>query len=222
MRLSTASTPERIYIKENTNLKTTCCLFFIVWIWTLIDVADMVNWTLENTPVFLFTGILVLTYDRYKFSDLSYILIFTFLALHIFGAKYTYAENPFGEWLQQELGSKRNHYDRIVHFLFGFLLAYPMRELCLRYFNFSPKVSNGIPIIVCLALGGFYEIVEGVVVGVFFPEQGLNFLGIQGDLWDPQKDIALAWLGSVGSVAVIELYKYARRYLPKRQLSLRV
>src|SRR4028118_1455639 len=130
MKCTTASSPERVPFKQNAVLKTASGLFFIVWIWTLIDVADMVNWTLENTPVFLFTGILVATYKRFKFSDLSYILIFVFLALHIFGAKYTYAENPFGEWLQQSLGTQRNNYDRIVHFLFGFLLAYPMRELC--------------------------------------------------------------------------------------------
>lgn len=208
--MSTASTKERKYFKDNTLLKILAFLFLCTWCWTLIDVADMTNWALENVPVLVFIIGLVYTYQYFKFSDLSYLLIFVYLPMHIYGAKYTYAENPLGYYIKDLLNLERNHYDRIVHFVFGFLFAYILRDLFLNYYKFSPRISIWMPVIWCLAIGGFYEILEGAVVGIFFPEQGANFLGIQGDFWDPQKDIFLAGLGAsvfAGVFVVVKKYK---------------
>jgi putative membrane protein len=115
--------------------------FFALWISTFVGTTDRANWLLENALVFIALGAMVVFYKRMQFSDLSYLLIFLFLCLHIYGAKHTYAENPFGYWLKDALDLERNHYDRIVHFSFGFFLAYPIRESFLIGLKFPPWVS---------------------------------------------------------------------------------
>lgn len=208
--ISTASSPDKLDFRKNKVLQFTSLLFFCIWCWTLIDVADMTNWTLENVPVFVCVAALVVTYRRFRFSDLSYICFCIFLALHIYGAKHIYAMNPFGAWLQELLGTSRNHYDRIIHFVFGLLIFYPARDLCLNYLKLSPRLSLTIPVLICLSLGSLYEVLEWVVVDIFFPEHGVNFLGIQGDVWDPQKDIFLAMIGAVCSALLVIFIKRVR------------
>lgn len=172
-------------------------VFLIIWAWTAMSTPDLNNWFLENTLTFIFGGMLVLGYKKYRLSDLSYTFIFIYLLLHIYGAKYTYAENPFGYWLQNVFHSERNHYDRIVHFSFGFLLAYPMRDLFLNTFQFPPKYSWILPAEITLSFSGMYELIEWAVADVFFPHQGTAYLGTQGDVWDAQKDMGLAFSGSI-------------------------
>ncbi|HEY8400178.1 MAG TPA: DUF2238 domain-containing protein [Cytophagaceae bacterium] len=157
----------------------------------------MNNWLLENTLTITFGSILIFTYKRYPLSDLSYTFIFIYLLLHVYGAKYTYAENPFGYWLQETFNTSRNHYDRIVHFSFGFMLAYPMRDLFLNVFKFPSKYCWILPAEITLSFSGAYELIEWAVADVFFPEQGIAYLGTQGDVWDAQKDMGLAWTGSI-------------------------
>ena len=182
-------------------------LFAAVWGSTLIGSTDFANWILENTLVIIFLGVLAATYNKYQFSDLTYLLICVYLMLHVYGSKYTYAENPFGYWLQDQMGSSRNNYDRIVHFNFGFLLAYPMRELFLRVFKFPTWVSWVLPIEITLSMSGLYELVEWGVADVFFPEQGDAYLGTQGDIWDAQKDMFLATIGAILATTIVSTIK---------------
>ena len=107
-------------------------LFIALWTYTLVGTPDRANWALENALVFIALGALFLSFKRTQFSDLSYLLMFVYLCLHVYGAMYTYAENPFGYWLMERFDLERNHYDRIVHFSFGLLMAYSMRELAIR------------------------------------------------------------------------------------------
>ena len=95
-----------------------------LWLLTAIAPFNRFDWLLENLLVFIYGALLVATYRRFQFSNLSYALFALFLSLHLVGAHYTYAETPFGFWLQDQLDLSRNHYDRIVHFAFGLLLAY--------------------------------------------------------------------------------------------------
>ena len=83
------------------------------------------DWLLENLLVFFYAALLIVTYRWFRFSNLSYALFTLFISLHLLGAHYTYSETPFGFWLQDWFGFERNHYDRIVHFCFGLLIAYP-------------------------------------------------------------------------------------------------
>jgi putative membrane protein len=182
-------------------------VFTSIWVNTLIGTNDLNNWLLENTLTVLFMLFLVFSFHKYQFSDLSYLLIFVYLCLHVYGAKYTYAENPFGYWLKDYFHFERNHYDRIVHFCFGFLLAYPMRELFLKWLKYPKTVSWVLPIEITLSIGAAYELIEWAVADVFFKEQGIAYLGTQGDIWDAQKDIFLAFIGAIISTTIVSLIK---------------
>jgi putative membrane protein len=216
MAFSNAISTYRTPFLKNKWLISFCIIFFSVWLSTLIGTTDMKNWIMENTLVFLFLGLLIFSYKKQKFSDISYLLICMYLCLHVYGAKYTYAENPFGFWLQDLFHSKRNFYDRIVHFSFGFLLAYPMRELFLNYFKFPTWVGWALPIEITLSISGFYELIEWAVADVFFPAQGDAYLGTQGDIWDAQKDIFMATLGAILATTIVSVIKKTFKiYHPK-------
>lgn len=182
-------------------------VFTSIWISTLVGTTDMNNWLLENTLTFLFVLFLLLSYRKYKFSDLSYLLVCVYLCLHVYGSKYTYAENPFGYWLKDVFHTERNHYDRIVHFSFGFLLAYPMRELFLKWIGYPKLVSWVLPIEITLSISAFYELIEWAVADVFFKAQGDAYLGTQGDIWDAQKDIFLAFSGAILATTIVSAIK---------------
>lgn len=182
-------------------------IFTFAWASSLVGTTDLTNWLIENSLTFIFVLFLFFTYKKYQFSDLSYLLICVYLCLHVYGSKYTYAENPFGYWLQDAFHSSRNHYDRIVHFSFGFLLAYPMRELFLKWLKYPRWVAWFLPIEITLSISGFYELIEWAVADVFFKAQGAAYLGTQGDTWDAQKDIFLAFCGAILATTIVSSVK---------------
>lgn len=192
---------------SNKLLQIYCVLFFILWLSTLIGTTDITNWFFENTLVFVFLTILALTYNRFSFSDISYTFIFVYLCLHIYGATYTYAENPFGYWLKDVFHFERNHYDRIVHFSFGFMLAYPMRDFFINQMKFPTWVGWLLPIEITLSFSCLYELIEWAVADIFFPAQGVAYLGTQGDVWDAQKDMFMAFCGAVCITIIVKIFK---------------
>lgn len=173
-----------------------------LWLVTAIEPFNRRDWLLENLLVFVYGALLLLTYRRFAFSNLSYGLFAVFMSLHLVGAHYTYAETPFGFWLQEALELSRNHYDRIVHFAFGLLLAYPFRELQLRAMGIRTAWSYVMPVVTVLGFSGFYEALEGIVAVIVSSELGAAYLGTQGDEWDAQKDTALAFGGSLIAMAI--------------------
>lgn len=207
MPFTIAISQTRNDFKQNRWLQAFLVIFTACWINSYIGNTDTANWLLENTLTFLFLIFLIFTYKKYQFSDTSYLLICIYLCLHVYGSKYTYAENPFGYWLKDALELSRNHYDRIVHFSFGFLLAYPMREMFLKWFKFPAWVAWSLPIEITLSVSGFYELIEWAVADVFFKAQGDAYLGTQGDIWDAQKDIFLAFSGSIIATTIVSLVK---------------
>jgi putative membrane protein len=209
---SNAISDFRIPFLKNKWMITFLVLFMGLWLSTLFHTTDLNNWVLENALVFICLGVLWATYKRYQFSDLSYLLLFIYLCLHVYGAMYTYAENPFGYWLKDTFNLSRNHYDRIVHFSFGFLLAYPMREVFISWLKFPAWVGWMLPIEITLSISGLYELVEWAVADVFFPEQGMAYLGTQGDVWDAQKDMFLATVGAILATTIVSSIK---KMLPK-------
>lgn len=207
MPFTLAISLNRTPFKKNPWLWIFLSSFSAIWISTLVGTNDLNNWLLENTLTVIFFLFLLFSYKKYQFSDLSYLLITVYLCLHVYGAKYTYAENPFGYWLKDYMGWERNHYDRIVHFSFGFLLAYPMRELFLKWVKYPTMVAWVLPIEITLSVSGFYELIEWAVADIFFPSQGDAYLGTQGDIWDAQKDIFLAFLGAILATTIVSLIK---------------
>lgn len=207
MPFTLAISLNRTPFKKNPWLWIFLSSFSAIWISTLVGTNDLNNWLLENTLTVIFFLFLLFSYKKYQFSDLSYLLITVYLCLHVYGAKYTYAENPFGYWLKDYMGWERNHYDRIVHFSFGFLLAYPMRELFLKWVKYPTMVAWVLPIEITLSVSGFYELIEWAVADIFFPAQGDAYLGTQGDIWDAQKDIFLAFLGAILATTTVSVIK---------------
>ena len=218
MPFSNAISDFRIPFKQNKWLWLFIIVFTIIWVNTFVGTTDIKNWFMENALVFMFLSFLIIKYKKYKFSDLSYLLICIYLCLHVYGSKYTYAENPFGYWLKEQLNLPRNHYDRIVHFSFGFLLAYPMREMFLKYFKFPTWVSWALPIEITLSISAFYELIEWAVADVFFPAQGVAYLGSQGDIWDAQKDIFLATIGAILATTIVSIIKRTFKFYPKENV----
>ncbi|MBP9210434.1 MAG: DUF2238 domain-containing protein [Saprospiraceae bacterium] len=207
MKFTLAISKERMPFASNRLLQVITVSFAAIWISTLTGTTDLNNWMLENTLTILFLIFLVVTFRTYQFSDLSYLLIFVYLSLHVYGSKYTYAENPIGYWIKDLFDAQRNHYDRIVHFCFGFLLAYPMRELFLKWLKYPIIVAWVLPVEVTLSISGFYELIEWAVADVFFQAQGQAYLGTQGDVWDAQKDIFLAFSGAILATTVVSSIK---------------
>ncbi|MFC6997472.1 DUF2238 domain-containing protein [Rufibacter roseus] len=215
MTFTVATDNERLPFRKNPWLIAYVVLFAAYWSYTGFNTPDLKNWWLENTLTFTAIILLVAFYKHFRFSDLSYTCMFLFMMLHVYGSQYTYAENPFGFWVQDQLRLERNHYDRLVHFSFGFLLAYPMYEVFWRLTNMKLIFTLLLPIDLTVSLGAIYELVEWAVADIFFPAQGMAYLGTQGDVWDAQKDIAVALLGA----ALTMLAVYSSKPNRKRQNS---
>lgn len=169
----------------------------VLWAVTAIAPLNRRDWFLENLLVFIYTALLAFTYRRFAFSNLSYALFAVFLSLHLVGAHYTYAETPLGFWLQEAFALERNHYDRIVHFSYGLLCAYPFHEILTRAAGARRAWSYFLAASMILAFSAFYELIEAVVAMLVDPELGAAYLGTQGDEWDAQKDSALAFGGAI-------------------------
>jgi putative membrane protein len=159
------------------------------------------DWFLENLLAVALVAVLVLTYRRFAFSLPSYYLILAFLLLHAIGAHYTYSEVPFGFWLKDALALSRNPFDRLVHFAYGLLLVYPLREVLMRLAGARGMWVSYLAISGILAQSGFFEVIEAIVAMIVSPELGSLYLGTQGDEWDAQKDMAAAFFGALLTIA---------------------
>jgi putative membrane protein len=192
---------------RNRLLQALLACYAVVWLALGVAPADRQTWVLENLLVVAVALLLVLTHRHFVFSNLSYLLVTAFLLLHAVGAHSTYSAAAPGAWLEGLLGLARNPYDRIVHFCFGLLLGYPLRELARRVLHVRGFAAYAIPIVVLLALSSLYEILEGWTARIVDPAQGTAFVGAQGDEWDAQKDMALALTGAAVSMLATALYR---------------
>ena len=180
-------------------------LFALWWIGWAIRPHDRMDWVLENVLTVIGVGALAALYRVIPFSRVSYTLIFLFLCLHTVGAHYTYSLVPYDEWwraltghsLNSLLGWERNNFDRVVHFSYGLLLAYPIREIFLRVAEVRGFWGYFLPLDFTLSTSGLYELIEWAVAEIFGGELGQAYLGTQGDIWDAHKDMALAGAGAL-------------------------
>lgn len=199
-------------------------IFAVVWLWAAIAPLDRHDWLLENYLVFIFVPVILLVGRYFRLSNLSYTLITLFMCMHVVGSHYTYADVPFGFTLQHWFGASRNMYDRLVHFSFGLLLAYPMREMFLRVARTRGVWGYWLPVELVLAFSAVYEIIEWLVAAHVAPSAGLAFLGAQGDIWDAQKDMLVAGIGALIAMAIVALIHliYDRNFLCELRQSLTI
>jgi putative membrane protein len=177
-------------------------LYTIWWALLAIDPHDRSDWLLENLLVFLGVGVLLSTYKVFPLSLVSYTCIFVFLLFHTLGSHYTYAKVPYDEWFPIFEGG-RNHYDRLVHFLYGLLLAYPIREMFLRIGNVRGFWGYFLPLDLTMSTSMLYELIEWGAAELVGGDLGAAYLGTQGDIWDAHKDMALASLGALIAMTII-------------------
>lgn len=186
-------------------------IFLAFWVLTAIHPKYPKEFILEHSLTVIFALLLIFTYKKFLLSNVSYTLIFIFMILHTIGAHYTYAEVPYNDWSESLLGFRindlfgfsRNHYDRFVHFSFGLLMAYPLREIFIRIVNVRGFWGYYLPFDVMAAFSVVYELIEWAVALIFGGELGMAYLGTQGDIWDAHKDMALAISGAAVNMLVV-------------------
>ena len=183
--------------------------------WTAYEPADRQFWLLSSILPGALALFLAGTHRHLPLSHASYLLITLFLTLHTIGAHYTYALVPAGAWLDQMFHIGRNHYDRLVHFCFGFLLTYPIEELFRLTGTLRGWLLYYLPVMTILGLSGLWEIIESWVARALHPEFGVTYLGSQGDVWDAQKDMAAALYGSLLCVVILMVARLGRTWFAR-------
>jgi putative membrane protein len=185
-------------------------VYVVFWAALAIEPYYRADWLLENGLVFVGIAIVVGTYRVLPLSRVSYTAIFVFMCLHTVGAHYTYAEVPYdavfryltGSTLSDLMGWQRNYFDRLVHFCYGLLLAYPIREVFLRVASVRGFWGYFLPLDLTMSTSMLYELLEWGAAVLFGGDLGPAFLGNQGDVWDAQKDMALASLGAAIAMGI--------------------
>ena len=185
-------------------------IYFVLTLLLGISPRHPADWWMEHLIILFGFSILFATSRTFVFSKAGYFLAFFFLCFHGVGAHYTYSEVPYREWWAALTGGtvdggSRNHFDRAVHFLYGFLLTRPFREAV--YFVLAPRStfwSHLAVITFIMASSLFYELFEWAAAEIWGGEAGMAFLGTQGDIWDAHKDMFLATVGALlGSLGMI-------------------
>lgn len=197
--------PDRSHFPHVQYFHVLTFIFLILFVFLAIAPYDRKDWALENFLVVAFLGTLFATSRKMPLSRVSYSLIFLFLSIHEIGSHYTYSLVPYDQWfsslfgvtLNEMLGWERNNFDRIVHFSYGLLLAYPIREIYFRVAEAEGFWGYFLPLDFTMSTSMLYELFEWLAAEVFGGELGAAYLGTQGDVWDAHKDMALASLGAL-------------------------
>ncbi|MEO8031743.1 MAG: DUF2238 domain-containing protein [Gemmatimonadota bacterium] len=179
------------------------CTVLAVLLWSAIAPHDRFTWFLEVVPALIGLPILMLTWRRFQFTPLVYVLLAIHMMILMVGGKYTYAEVPLGYWMEGWFGFARNHYDRIGHLAQGFVPALVAREIFIR--REVVKRSKWLPFLVvcfCLALSASYELIEWLTAEMTGTAADA-FLGTQGDVWDTQWDMCFALIGAIAALLVL-------------------
>ena len=166
-------------------------------------------WVAETIPVVLVFALLVVTYKDFRFSNLAYSLMAVWLFWHTVGGHYTFAHVPF-DWVTNLFGFERNHFDRVGHFSVGFY-AYPLAELVTRRRWCGPYLASLLGVCFVMSIAAGYEIIEWWFAVVVGGGAGIEFLGVQGDVWDAQKDMLADTLGALAAIALFWLVRPDRR-----------
>jgi putative membrane protein len=180
----------------------------VLWIILVVILAwsgwrpfDRFTWYLEVAPIFIVSAILLSIYRHFYFSRLVCGLMLVHAAVLAIGGHYTYAEMPLFHWIRDAFHLARNHYDRVGHFMQGFVPALISREILIRRGVVKRGAwLNVIVVCVCLAISAVYELCEWQAA-VWTGTKADAFLGSQGDVWDSQWDMAMAFIGGIAAVS---------------------
>ncbi len=172
-------------------------VYSAVLLWSVIAPHDYPTWWMEATPALIAPAVLLFTRRSFPLTPLAYTLILLHCIVLLIGAHYTYAEVPLFNWIEEVFSQQRNNYDKLGHFVQGFVPALIAREVVIRLkvFN-SCKWMNFFIVCFCLAVSACYELIEWISA-LLGGESAEAFLGTQGYVWDTQSDMAMAFTGAV-------------------------
>ncbi|MFH4568362.1 DUF2238 domain-containing protein [Vibrio diabolicus] len=194
-------------MKSTSTLLGLTIFYAIVFLFSALEPNSRAVWFAEIIPAI---GILVAIWVisiRYQFSNTAYLLMFIWLCLHTIGAKYTFSEVPF-DWFNDMIDSDRNNFDRVAHFSIG-LYAYPIAEYLIHKNKFNKTFSCWFALFAIMSLAAGYEIIEWWYAELAGGDEGIAFLGSQGDIWDAQKDMLC---DTVGAALSLFLMSAQRRF----------
>jgi putative membrane protein len=191
-------------------------VFVGFWIWTAINPSFRDSWLLESYPLLIFIPIILFIGRFVGLSSFSYTLLAMFMMLHMVGAHYTYEKVPGGFFLGELYGSTRNMYDRLVHLLFGVLVTYPAFEALRKTLKIGEYWCYFFVFNFMMTFVAGYEVLEWLTSISSNPNASMAYIGAQGDIWDTQIDMYVAFLGCVFVLVVIFLMM--RRKLPSKPL----
>ena len=172
---------------------------------TGINPHDYFTWLLEVFPAVIGLLILILTYRKFRFSYLVYVLILVHCYILFIGGHYTYAEVPLFNWIKDVFHQSRNNYDKLGHFAQGFVPALIARELFIRMAIVKKGWISFFTVCVCLSISVFYEFLEWFVA-ITSGQSADSFLGTQGYDWDTQSDMLYALTGAICMVIFISRF----------------
>ncbi|MFL6562291.1 MAG: DUF2238 domain-containing protein [Bacillus sp. (in: firmicutes)] len=182
----------------------------LVLIWSLIKPEEgYMVLLMEVLPSVLVLIFLVSTYNKFRLTTVSYVIITLLVILTFIGGHYSYSKVPLFSWIKDYFGLQRNHYDRFGHFLKGAMVIVIIEILLRKTALLKSKTTTFIALCITLAIGAFYEIIEWASAKI--GKEGKvtkDFLGMQGDIWDAQWDMAFLLVGSILSLFFTKiLYK---------------
>jgi putative membrane protein len=178
-------------------------IFLAVLIWSAIAPQDPTIWVLESAPAIAGAIVLAVTRRSFPLTTLTYVLVLVHCVILMVGGHYTYAEVPLGDWVRDAFGQTRNNYDKLGHFVQGFIPAMIAREIVMRLNVFNTAGwRNFFIACFCLALAAFYELIEWWTA-VLAGESADAFLSLQGYVWDTQADMWTALIGAVCALALL-------------------
>jgi putative membrane protein len=178
-------------------------VFMAVFVWSAIFPKDYPTWVLEVSPAVIGFVVLAVTRRSFPLTPLLYVLILIHCIVLMVGGHYTYAEVPLFEWLKPWLGFERNNFDKLGHFLQGFVPALIAREILIRKAVVADsRWRNFFIVCFCLAFSAFYELIEWGVA-LISDTAAESFLGTQGYVWDTQSDMAFALLGAMAALLLL-------------------
>lgn len=179
------------------NLYIMLLVFFATFIWSIINPREGFTCFLEIIPAIIGVFILALTFKKFRFTEITYLLILIHCIILFVGGHYTYAEVPLFDYIKEVFNQSRNNYDKIGHFAQGLVPAMIIRELFIRKNVISNKgFFNFIIVSICLAISAAYEWIEWAV-SLATGDGGDAFLGTQGYVWDTQSDMLFATIGAI-------------------------
>ncbi len=188
-------------------------LICLLLIWSAINPLEYFTWFLEVVPAIIGIVILIITFKKFRFTNLIYFLVFIHGTILIIGGHYTYAEVPLFNWLEDIFNQSRNNYDKLGHFAQGFVPAMITRELLIRKkIVLSKNWLNFIIVCIAMSISVTYEFIEWGV-SIITGDGGDSFLGTQGYIWDTQSDMLFATIGAI--TALITLSKDHNEKLSK-------